>query len=121
MRYRRRRPEDALQRTVLQHLKIRAPSDAFYFHPANGGQRTAIEAAILSGLGVRAGVPDLIIIYGGEVFGLELKAEGGKPTGLQLETQTAMRRASAKVATAIGLDRALHQLEAWHLLRGWTS
>jgi hypothetical protein len=62
MRYRRKRPEDALQRCVLQHLRIRAPHDCFYFHPANGGQRSPVEAAILNGLGVRAGVPDLIII-----------------------------------------------------------
>jgi hypothetical protein len=121
MRYRRKRPEDASQRCILQHLKLRAPRDAFYFHPANGGQRSPVEAAILNGLGVRAGVPDLIIIYSGEVFGLELKAEGGKLTKLQEEAQEAMRRAGAKVATAIGLDAALKQLESWKLLKGWTS
>jgi hypothetical protein len=122
MRFRRKRPEDQIQRTVLQHLKIRAPRDCFFFHPANGGQRSPVEAAILNGLGVRAGVPDLIIIHAGEVFGLELKAEGGgKPTELQLEAQEAMRRAGAKVATATGLDAALKQLESWKLLKGWTS
>jgi hypothetical protein len=120
MRYRRKRPEDAIQRCVLQHLRIRAPRDAFYFHPANGGLRSPVEAAILNGLGV-AGVPDLVIIYQGRVFGLELKAEGGKPTDLQLEAHARMRTAGAEVATAVGLDQALRQLESWQLLKGWTA
>jgi hypothetical protein len=121
MRYRRKRPEDAIQRAVLQHLKIRAPRDVFYFHPANGGQRSPVEAAILNGLGVRAGVPDLILIYRGQMFALELKADGRKSTALQNEAQEAMQRAGAEVATAVGLDQALTQLEHWELLKGWTS
>jgi hypothetical protein len=121
MRYRRQRPEDAIQRTVLQHLKIRAPREAFYFHPANGGWRSAAEAAILNGLGVVAGVPDLIIIYLGKVFALELKADGAKPTARQVEVQDRLRAAGAEVACCVGLDAALQQLEAWGLLKGWAS
>ena len=36
----------------------------FAFHPANGGWRSRVEAAILKGMGVRAGVPDIIAIKG---------------------------------------------------------
>jgi len=52
----RRRPEDAIQRAVVQHLRARAVPNVFAFHPANGGYRKPIEAAILKGLGVVAGV-----------------------------------------------------------------
>jgi hypothetical protein len=121
MRYRRRRPEDQLQCVVLQHLKIRGPHDAFWTHFPAGGARSPIEAAMLKGLGVRPGVPDLLIVHDGTLYALELKAEGRKPTALQDETQEALRRAGAKVACAIGLDQALSQLETWGLLRGWTS
>jgi hypothetical protein len=114
----RKRPEDVIQRAVLEHLRLRAPRTAYWFHVANGGGRSPIEAAILKGLGVRAGVPDLLIIYGGKTYGLELKADGNKSTKLQIEAQDAMRVAGAEVAVAIGLDAALQQLEQWQLLRG---
>jgi hypothetical protein len=42
----RRRPEQDLQRTVVEHLQWRAVPNLFYFHPANGGARTAVEGAI---------------------------------------------------------------------------
>jgi hypothetical protein len=107
---RRRRPEDQIQKAVLEHLRLRRPRTAYWFHVANGGGRSPIEAAILKSLGVRAGVPDLIIIHDGKTYGLELKAEGNKPTKLQIEAQDAMRAAGAEVVVAVGLDAALQQL-----------
>jgi hypothetical protein len=115
---RRKRPEDGIQRAVLEHLRLRGPRTAYYFHVANGGGRLPVEAAILRGLGVQAGVPDLIIIHDGKTYGLELKADGSKPTKFQIEAQDAMRTAGAEVAVAVGLDAALQQLERWQLLRG---
>src|SRR6266545_803134 len=117
----RRRPEDAIQRAVFQHLRARAAPGVFAFHPANGGYRKPVEAAILKGLGVRAGVPDVIAIHNGRCFALELKAEGGRATDKQLECIAALREAGAFTAVAEGLDRALACLEAWGLLRGRAS
>jgi hypothetical protein len=88
---RRKHPEDHIQRAVLEHLRIRGPRDALVFAVPNGGARSAIEAAIMNGLGVRAGTSDLIIIHHGKTFGLELKADGGRPTRIQEEAQAAMR------------------------------
>jgi hypothetical protein len=104
----------------LEHLRLRGPRDAFWFGVPNGGARAPIEAAIMKGLGVRAGVPDLIIIHDGKTYGLELKAAGNRPTRLQTEAQDALRAAGAEVAVAIGLDAALGQLERRHLLKGGT-
>ena len=58
----RRVMEQRIQRAVFEHLAIRAASTVFAFHPANGGWRSRVEAAILKGMGVRAGVPDIIAI-----------------------------------------------------------
>jgi hypothetical protein len=118
---RRARPEDQIQKTVLEHLRLRGPRTAYWFHVANGGFRSPIEAAILKNLGVRAGVPDLIIIHAGRTYALELKADGNHPTRLQTEAQAAMRAAGAEVEVAVGLDAALQQLEQWQLLRGHAS
>ncbi len=109
--------ESQIQRAVVQHLQWRSVSAMFWFAVPNGGYRTNAEAAIFSGQGVIAGVPDLIVIARGLPFGLELKTEHGVLTAVQRETQARMRQAGAIVATTYGLDDTLRQLEAWGVLR----
>jgi hypothetical protein len=119
--HRRQRPEAAIQRAVFQHLRARGAPNVFAFHPANGGYRKPAEAAIMKGLGVVAGVPDVIAIHNGRCFALELKAEGGRTTDKQLATIAALRGAGAITAIAEGLDPALAVLENSGLLRGRMS
>jgi VRR-NUC domain len=115
---RRASPEAQIQRAVFQHLRVRGAPSVFAFHPANGGYRKPIEAAILKGLGVVAGVPDVIAIHNGRVFCVELKREGGRATDKQLECLDRLRQAGAIVAIATGLDEALRKLEHWGILCG---
>jgi hypothetical protein len=117
-RHRRQRPEAAIQRAVFQHLRARGAPGVFAFHPANGGYRKPVEAAIMKGLGVVAGVPDIIAVHEGRCYAMELKAEGGRPTETQLAAVAAMEAAGAYCCIAEGLDRALAVLEGWGLLRG---
>jgi hypothetical protein len=114
----RRRPEGDIQRAVFQHLRARGAPGVFAFAVPNGGYRTPVEAAIFKGIGVVAGVPDVIAIHEGRVYALELKAEGGRATPKQQEAIAAMEAAGAFTAIAEGLGRALAVLEAWGLLRG---
>jgi hypothetical protein len=113
----RRQPEAQVQRTAIEHLRWRGVPNSFAFHVPNGGWRTAVEGAILKGMGVVPGVPDVIIINNGKVFCLELKADNGRLTDIQHETIEAMRRAGAVVAVAYSIDEAITQLENWQLLR----
>jgi hypothetical protein len=46
---------------VISHLNMRAMPGAFYFHCPNGGKRSKAEGGIFKALGVRAGMPDLIV------------------------------------------------------------
>lgn len=117
-RRRSARPEDAIQRTVFAHLHQRGVPGVFAFHVPNGGKRKPIEAAIMKGLGVTAGVPDVIAIKDGRAYGLELKADDGRPTPRQLETLQKMQAAGATVALVQGLDAALAKIEEWGLVRG---
>lgn len=103
---------------MFQHLAVRPAPGVFAFHVPNGGARSKVEAASMKGLGVVSGVPDLVLIRDGAVFGLELKAPNGRLSPAQVATQEAMRAAGASVAVAAGLDSALAQLESWGLLRG---
>ncbi len=113
----RRHSEDAIQRAVVAHLRTRRLPGVAYFHVPNGGRRSPAEASVFAGLGVRAGVPDLVLIRDGHAFALELKAPGGRVSPAQTEMQQELERAGATVATAFGLDAALEQLESWGLLR----
>jgi hypothetical protein len=115
------RPEQIIQRAVFDHLRIRAAPGVFVFHVPNGGYRKPIEAAIMKGLGVKAGVPDVVAIHKGRCYALELKAEGGRATPKQLEAIAAMEAAGAYCCIAEGLDRAIACLEAWGILRGHAS
>jgi hypothetical protein len=110
--------EAAIQRAVFQHLAVRRVDGLFAFHPPNGGWRSRVEAAILKGLGVCPGVPDVIAIKHGRAYGLELKSPAGRLSPAQREVLATMRVAGATVSVAYGLDAALAQLEAWQLLRG---
>jgi hypothetical protein len=88
----------------------------WWVHYPAGGYRRPVEARILKALGVKAGVPDLLLVRNGQLFGLELKAPGGRLNEAQDLTIPAMRAAGALVEVAIGLDAALDQLQRWGLL-----
>jgi hypothetical protein len=118
---RRAQPEAAIQRAVFQHLEQRPAPGVFAFHVPNGGARRRIEAAILKGLGVKAGVPDVIAIKAGQAFALELKADAGRLSPKQQTSHEALARAGAIIGVAHGLDNALSWLEQHGLLRGRTA
>jgi len=88
-----------MQRALFQWITLatpRIPQLALAFHPANGGKRDAREAARLKGLGVRPGVPDVMIPAhrGWHIMdpklqriglAIELKAGKNQPTPEQLQ------------------------------------
>jgi hypothetical protein len=77
--------EDDLQKRVSLYLDY---INAIYFHPPNGGSRNAVEAAKLKKMGVKAGVPDLIILdrhHGFHGLALELKVGTNNLTANQIK------------------------------------
>jgi hypothetical protein len=110
--------EQEIQRAIVEHLSWRAHPDTFCFHVPLGGYRRPTEAAILKSIGTIAGIPDLVCIFEGRCYALELKTERGRVTEVQRVTHERLRRASAEVAVAFGLDHALATLERWRILRG---
>jgi hypothetical protein len=123
------RPEQEIQKAVVAHLRQRGAPGIVFWHTPNGaylgGKRNrkgvAIRGGIMKGLGVRAGVSDIIAVHRSKIFALELKAPDGRPTESQLEFIADMERAGAFTCVAEGLDRALAVLESWGLLRGRVS
>jgi hypothetical protein len=68
--------EERLQRGVVELLSFyERRRELCFCHVPNGGRRGKVEAAIFIGLGVKRGVPDLIVwTPHGQSFGIELKA-----------------------------------------------
>jgi hypothetical protein len=70
------RPEEQLQRSVVDLLRLyEARGSLTFAHCPNGGRRSKAEAGAFKAMGVRAGVPDLLVwTQGGGHFAIELKA-----------------------------------------------
>jgi hypothetical protein len=121
-----KRPEQDIHKAVAAHLRQRGAPGLVWWHTPNGamlgGKRSrkgiAIQGSIMKGLGVRAGVSDILALYRGKFFALELKAEGGRPTEDQLAFHSEVKANGGFTCVADGLDRALRALEMWGLLRG---
>jgi hypothetical protein len=118
---RRRRPEQAIQAAIFQHIAWRGAKGVFAFHCPLGGWRSVIEAAIFKATGTVAGIPDVCVVYQSRLYALELKTDSGKLTPIQRETHARMREAGAIVSTAYGIDEALAQLMEWKLIKGAAS
>lgn len=71
-----RRPEEQLQRSLVQHLRLRLePPWMFWANTNQRGTRKPWEQAILVALGLKAGIPDLFVLGPDRMLiGLECKA-----------------------------------------------
>ena len=112
------RQEQAIHKTIVQHLRLRGVPGLVFIHPANGGWRRRVEAAIFQSLGVRRGASDLLLWHAGRSYAMELKAPKGRATDDQLKFLADMDRAGALTCIVEGLDAALCTLHDWGLLRG---
>jgi hypothetical protein len=114
----RRRPEQELQRALFMHLGLRGAPGLVAIAVPNGGARRPVEAAILKGLGVTAGAPDVLLWHAGKAYAMELKAPGGTVSDSQGAMLNDLSAAGVHCAICFGLDRALACLEDWQLLNG---
>ena len=117
----RPRPEQAIQKALFEHLRMRGVPGLVAIHVPNGGFRKPVEAKILKGLGVIPGVPDVLLWHDGKSFAIELKSESGRATELQLEMLDRLSQAGVFTAVCHGLDKALAVLEFWAPLRGYVQ
>jgi hypothetical protein len=114
---RRAQPERGLQCAVVEHLAWRAPVGTWFAHYPAGGRRSKVTGAILKGMGTRSGVPDLLILSRGRLFGLELKnGLRGRLSPAQVATHAEMRKAGATIGTAGTIDEATDLLHEWGVI-----
>jgi hypothetical protein len=107
-----RRPEEALHRQIVELLNVYEARGLLAFcHPYNGGYRTPAEAGIGTALGVKAGVPDLLIWlpYGKHVC-VELKAPLAKAR--LSPAQIGWIRRMTDMGVAVHVCRSIDEVEA---------
>ena len=80
--------------------KILKSVGAYYAMPATGGYGTS-------------GVPDFLVCHGGKFIGIECKANGNKPTALQLKNlnDIAIAGGIALVIDENNVEDLVHELE----------
>jgi VRR-NUC domain len=113
--------ETMIQRAVFDHLRARGARGVFAFHPRNGSQDQRRLAGINAGLGVVAGVPDVVVIKDGVPYALELKTETGRLSRDQARVIRELQAVGVDAGVAYGLDEAIRWLEERGILRGCAS
>jgi hypothetical protein len=107
-------PEADLQRAVVTALRFALPRTAIIHHCANevaeAGPRGAKRQAILVGMGVHKGFPDLMVICDGRILFLELKAPKGRPSPEQEAFRAAVMAQGFGWALVRSIDDALGAL-----------
>lgn len=106
--------EDNFQKAVARYLDTLG---AFWFHCPNGGSRNAIEASKLKGMGVKAGIPDCLILdqrkgYSG--MAIELKVGYNKPSEQQLSIFDKLVAANWLVVVSWSLDEVITMIDFYY-------
>lgn len=107
--------EDQLQLSIANYLRLRYPA-AFWTHPPNGGSRHKLEAVKFKRIGVRAGLPDILIFERrGTATGLflELKVGKNKATELQLMAMSELVRNGWKGGIVYDFDSAKEMIDEY--------
>jgi len=116
---RRNRPEDSLHKFAVQYLRLSGADGIVWWHTENEGKRTGRGQARFKAMGGRAGVPDLaIVLPGGRIAILELKAEGSYLSPDQRAFRTAVETLGAPYAVARSPEDVVEVLTGWGALRG---
>jgi hypothetical protein len=104
--------EDALQKQVAGFLNTSLGQDAVWWHTPNGGSRNKVEAAKLKGMGVKPGVPDVLIFWPAGCMAIELKSDAGRVQPSQAEMMRALEVCGFYVAVCRSLNEVQDALRA---------
>jgi hypothetical protein len=106
--------EDQIQVAVAEYLTLALPVEVWW---SSIEHRTwsAREGANRKKRGVKPGVPDLLICWHGQIFGIELKTRTGHLSQGQIEQRAALLRAGARWALCRSLDDVIDKLREWEI------
>jgi len=113
--------ETRLQFEVVKYLRRILPPDVVFWHCPNGGQMSEAWRKMLGGLGVFPGASDLMLVYQGRFYAIELKTAADPLRGVskgyqspaQKVFQAAVEAAGARYVVARHTDDVRDALALW--------
>src|SRR4051812_46260311 len=94
---RHNRLEQMFHRQVADFLRVGLGGSAWFTcFPAGGGGK--LRGAILASLGLKPGLPDLLVVDGGRALWIELKTAKGSVSPVQKQCHSELLRARSSVA-----------------------
>ena len=114
--------EHRLQMAVATFLSAALPRDCYWTSVDAGQGRMDVRAGQMrKARGVKAGVPDVILVHRGYFYGLELKASSGLLSEAQHIAHAQIRDAGAPVVVCHSIEEVERALILWAIpLRGTT-
>lgn len=109
--------EEAIHRAVVDLLARAAVPGIAWTHMPSGEARGPGIGGKLKGMGVKPGWPDILLVRGGQLYGLELKRDTGRLSPSQVKAHAEIVGAGGHVSVVWGLDDAIRKLRAWGMIR----
>ena len=110
--------ELSLHMRVAGLLKTMLAEPAWFTTFPAGAAPTEMRNKINASIGLRKGVPDILIVHQGIAHWLELKMPGkGRLSTAQTETHLALVAAGCKVATCESFEQVKATLDEWRIPR----
>ena len=109
----RRHEEDELQRSIVDYARWALPQNALLFAVPNGGKRHKREAQRLVGLGVRAGIPDLILWHDSHTLGIEVKLRNTYLSPHQRQMHDRMKVCGVPAVVVRSLDEFIATVQSF--------
>lgn len=103
---------------VKKYLDLALPPNAFYTTIAHGGFRLPINVARkLKNMGLKAGVPDILVVYRGIAIFIELKNDKGSLSPAQRETIARLSDAGSRTFLCRSIEEVEGTLRAFMPLK----
>lgn len=96
--------EEQFQKQVVAYLDVVLPHDCFYTAINPIPSKTIAVAARSKTMGMKAGVPDLMLNYDRKAFWLELKTTKGRLSPAQIMVRSRIREAGGEVYVCSTLE-----------------
>ena len=112
-------PEADIQKQIVNRLMIEERIGRLIFwHTPNGAKLSMASASHFKALGMKAGVPDLIIVADGNIYFVEVKAEKGRLSDSQEQFLERMYQQGHFTAVVKSYQDAIEIFKEWGLING---
>ena len=102
--------EEHFQKQVVQALEYGLPNDVWFTAVNPIPSKTPAVAGRSKAMGMKAGVPDLVLIVDGQFIGIELKTTKGRPSKSQVRCFNSIHDAGAIVHVCNSLEQVVDVL-----------